>query len=321
MYNFLTKALHKFPPGIEYAFAYGSGVFQQRNSRPTKENMADLIFVVKDPKIWHAANLQTHPDHYSFLQSFGPDFIASLQCNYGAKVYFNTLVKFEERMIKYGVISKKDFVDDMERWTSLYVSGRLHKPVLTIKDSDDRTFDPLIYSNLTNAINTSLLMLPEKFQEIDLYVAITGLSYLGDFRMIFGEDKNKVKNIAMPNVEYFASLYKETLKESPFLTKSTTNYVQDVCPKARLELVKSLPLTLKNEIMKRGRVVDKPETALRSMLVNRDTFSNIVKKSVGSIVRKSSISQSLKGILTAGISKSVLYSLAKVDKMFKSLAK
>ena len=321
MNNFLTDMLHKFPPGIEYAFAYGSGVFQQSNNRPTKDNMVDLIFVVKEPKAWHAANLETYPGHYSFLQSFGPDFIASLQCHYGAKVYFNTLVNFEGRMIKYGVISRNDFMDDMERWASLYISGRLHKPVLTIKNSDHRTFGPLLRSNLTNAVNTSLLMLPEEFQEIELYVTITGLSYLGDFRMIFGEDKNKVRNIAMPNVEYFASLYKETLKKSPFLTTSTASCVQDVCPQARLELVKSLPLTLKNEIMKNGRVLDKPETAVKSMLEDQDTFSNIVKKSVGSIVRKSSINQSLKGILTAGISKSVFYSLAKLDKMLKSFAR
>ena len=125
----------------------------------------------------------------------------------------------------------------------------------------------------------------------------------------------------MPNVEYFASLYKETLKASPFLTASTTSYVQDVCPKSRLELVQSLPLTLKNEIMKHGKMLDKPETVLKSILEDRDTFSNIVKSSVGSIVRKSSINQSLKGILTAGIGKSIFYSLAKVNKMFKSFAK
>ncbi len=33
------------------------------------------------------------------------------------------------QLFKYGVVSLDDLCDDLTEWTSLYVSGRMHKPV------------------------------------------------------------------------------------------------------------------------------------------------------------------------------------------------
>lgn len=92
--------------------------------------------------------------------------------------------------MKYGVISRKKFLEDLLDWKYLYVAGRLHKPVLMLKSYPH--IDHAILRNRENAVRTALLLLPSKFTEVDLYLTIAGLSYLGDPRMGVGENPKKV---------------------------------------------------------------------------------------------------------------------------------
>ena len=73
------RIVESFPPGIEMAFAYGSGAFQQNNSLDQSKNMLDFIFVVNKPKLWHEQNLKVHPHHYSFLKRLGPRTVYRMQ--------------------------------------------------------------------------------------------------------------------------------------------------------------------------------------------------------------------------------------------------
>ncbi|KAL8534652.1 hypothetical protein ACS0TY_010618 [Phlomoides rotata] len=45
--------------------------------------------------------------------------------------------------------------------------------------------------NLKATTSTALLLLPSKFCEEELYAKVCSLSYMGDLRMLFAEDKKK----------------------------------------------------------------------------------------------------------------------------------
>lgn len=74
-----TEIVSSFPEGIQMAFAYGSGAFQQANAPDKNKNVLDFILVVDRPRKWHRLNLDKHPHHYSFLKHFGPHTIARVQ--------------------------------------------------------------------------------------------------------------------------------------------------------------------------------------------------------------------------------------------------
>lgn len=82
-------------PPVDFAFAYGSGVFKQAgydSEQPPLQQqelqlqqhygrlpMLDLMLAVKSPTEWHASNLQRNPGHYSVLRWLGPEAIARIQ--------------------------------------------------------------------------------------------------------------------------------------------------------------------------------------------------------------------------------------------------
>lgn len=61
-----------------------------------QDNMMDFIFAVRDPQEWHKENMALNPKHYSALRFGGHHFIANVQENWGAKIYFNTLIPTHE---------------------------------------------------------------------------------------------------------------------------------------------------------------------------------------------------------------------------------
>lgn len=197
--------LKQFPP-ISFAFAYGSGVIAQKSYDYKKQGsdlpMIDLIFAVDDSAQWHEQNMRQNPAHYSPIIPISSQTVTLLQEKFGAGVWFNTLLPSNlrnspQRLMKYGVISTNDLVDDLEQWKFLYCSGRLQKPVQIIKGSG--RVEAAIETTKESAIITSLLLLQNQFADKDLYCTIASLSYVGDPRMLFGaENPKKVKTTFSP---------------------------------------------------------------------------------------------------------------------------
>ena len=320
------QILSSFPQRhLRMAFAYGSGVFQQKGHEDVSKNMLDFVFVVDDPVAWHKENIARNSGHYSMLKWLGPRYVARFQDLYGARIYFNTLVQCQGRVMKYGVIKTASLINDLFDWETLYVSGRLHKPVQLVhwakhQDSDELTI--AMSTNLNNAVHTALLLLDETFTEEQLYMTIAGLSYSGDFRMTFGEDKNKVHNIVLPNIEKFRALYSTILDNEEHLmwNKPSGTFEQSLHSSSQHHHLNLLPLVLQVGLVNYrnadGRMRD-TEEVLRSFAYDSEC-REVIKKCISGIVKQSSLSQSVKGILTAGVSKSLRYSYSKLNKMWKS---
>ncbi|OLN95835.1 Phosphatidate cytidylyltransferase, mitochondrial [Colletotrichum chlorophyti] len=96
--------------------------------------MIDFIFGVTHTEHWHSLNMRQHRDHYSGLASFGSGLVSTFQDRWGAGVYFNPYVTKNGMLIKYGVTSIDNLCTDLSTWNNLYLAGRLHKPVKILRD-------------------------------------------------------------------------------------------------------------------------------------------------------------------------------------------
>ncbi|KAJ6668139.1 hypothetical protein lerEdw1_015516 [Lerista edwardsae] len=316
------RILAHFPQELSLAFAYGSGVFQQAGASAGESgsNMLDFIFAVDDSVTWHMLNLLKNRNHYSFLKYFGPKPITNIQ-NCGAGIYYNTLVPCNGRVIKYGVISTDALIEDLLQWKTLYVAGRLQKPVKILTQNENGKLQAALASNLKSAVTAAFLMLPECFSEEDLYMQIAGLSYSGDFRMIIGEDKSKVMNIVKPNILHFQKLYSNILQDCPQVVyKHQLGKLEiDKSPEGQFSQLMALPRTLQQQITSLmdppGKNRDVEEILLQ--VAHDPDCGLVVQQGISGIVRSSSLIQSAKTILTAGMKKSVTYTAKKLYKMSK----
>ncbi|KAL0584164.1 hypothetical protein ABG067_005938 [Albugo candida] len=305
----LKVALEETFPPVKLSFAYGSAVFQQHTSNSSGAIM-DFIFAVDDPIKWHEENLTRNRAHYSFFKYFGAEAIVNLQVrhNYGAKVYYNTLVDLKvragNRVMKYGVISCDDLCDDLRNWTCLYLSGRLHKPVRILHNNDEQIV-VASRQNLSHAVHYALLNLPEKFTREELFEKIASISYAGDFRMTFGENPKKVRNIVAGNFQAFCRLYENTIQRCNFMKSSMHDpavFVAATGDSSRLELIRRMPSNVREKLARYSNGSDQ----------------ECLRKVVRDVVRRTSRSQSIKGIFTAGGIKSVQYVLQKINRAYFS---
>jgi translocator assembly and maintenance protein 41 len=237
------------------------------------------------------------------------------------------------------------------------MSGRLHKPVKIIKKSPNphhttfrfghntpidpnknqeeladnfsfeyfnKSLDLALQTNLQNVLHTSLLLLPEKFTLDELFLCIAHISYSGDLRMIVGENKQKCFNIVRPQMNRFTELYKpyliketfEKYLECSFETGQCHQYLNHATIYHHLnQLPKSLIKTIIMRKFTRSHYYDMEEYVFK--LTNRIDYKEIISDAVKSIVKYTSTVQAAKGVLTAGLFKTVNYSMRKLRKMLK----
>jgi len=229
--------------------------------------MVDFIFGVSHPGHWHDLNMQQNPHHYSGIRALGSGAVTLLQEKVGAGVYFNPYVQVNGMNIKYGVVSIDKLCKDLIDWETLYLAGRMHKPVKILR--------------------VALLSLPENFTEEQLFDRIAGISYKGDFRMIVGENPNKVKNIVSTQMENFHRLYFGLLDDLPNVSVLNDGKLQQSYnPRFRGLMVKKLPKTLYDKVIKQHMQyasrnnIDIPEDklALYEQVAQSEALNNYLDK-------------------------------------------
>ena len=315
--------LRQFHAPIVYCFAYGSGVFPQDNSSHSiseeefravhphppealvksqkgSPKMIDFIFGVSHTQHWHSINMKQHRDHYSGIASLGSGFVSRVQ-DWGAGVYFHPYVEMNGMLIKYGVTSIDNLVSDLSSWESLYLAGRLQKPVKILRDHPQVRLAN--QRNLIAALRTALLLLPPDFTESQLYSAISGISYLGDPRMSLPtENRSKVNNIVDNNMVHFRRLYAPLIKTLPNVDftencrlddenwvlneEANSRLQQDMDPAKRGNMVRRLPGTFRSRLYfqyqkKLGIPRDEYQRMLKAASDDEDDATVGVKKRLG----------------------------------------
>ncbi|KAI5989891.1 mitochondrial matrix Mmp37-domain-containing protein [Pisolithus albus] len=351
----LERIVRSFDAPVRYAFAYGSGVFGQagydhvdgdedidvdpssssssklpnkrkeKNKADKHKPMLDFIFAVNHPDHWHSINMHQYPGHYPLhARMLGSSFVTKVQ-EMGPGVWFNTYVPMHDVTIKYGVTSVDTLCADLLNWRTLYLAGRMHKPLRIIKDDARVRLTQQV--NLTSALRTALLMLPSQFTQRDLFMHIASISYTGDPRMVLpAENRNKVKNVVDRQEGQFRELYWRLAQGLPGVRWSVGSDVveQDVSAQARVAHMKKLPQGLLDRVHARmrergGISREADEYAYWIRVAGDESMPEILQQEMGKIVRYPATVQTLKGVVSAGLSKSTRYATAKVGKWWKGV--
>lgn len=216
----LTDSKSRFD-NIDYSFGYGSKIFSQGNKVDISDSQIDMIYAVNDSKRWHAQNIVKNAQDYSFLKYCGVNAIKMVE-ELGAGIYFNPFIDVALKNgksieLKYGVTTIDAVKKDLKTWDTMYIAGRLHKPVAILDNHPQLTI--LNQFNLMNAVKLALLLHDKKsITEKDLYLIIAGLSYMGDPRMkVKAENPDKILNIVDNQMELFQNLYEPIFGYIPHL--------------------------------------------------------------------------------------------------------
>ncbi|KAH9969682.1 Mmp37-domain-containing protein [Russula dissimulans] len=318
----LESIVTDFDAPIRYAVAYGSGVFEQDGYQAEKEApMLDFLFAVTHPAHFHSINMSQNPSHYAmYARTLGSSFVSRVQ-EVVPGVWFNAFVQAKGRTIKYGVTSVDNLCSDLLNWNSLYLAGRMHKPLRIIKDDARVRLTQQV--NLTSAVRAALLTLPAEFSEKQLFETIAGISYRGDLRMVLpGENRGKVGNIVRKQGPQFRELYCRLVTGLPGVhwPPDSSTIQQDTSPVARVAHLKKLPPVLLRRV-RGGYASDSSlpsfetdEAAYWQRIAGDEQLPMVLHNQMRGIVRYPATIQTLKGVVSGGPVVAVRYSVDKLRK-------
>jgi len=273
-------------PDCEAIIGYGSGITKQAGQENRKVQV-DLIVVVKDLKKWHIQNVKKNPNDYSFTGKQMMTKGSSSFLKKGGKICYMTYIPFEGHSFKIGTIEEKDFLDSLELWDTFYLAGRMQKPIMIVKAN--KPIKDAIENNRRMAIAAAALISDErKIPMSEFYETIVSLSYMGDTRMKFAENPEKISNIVKGAMDFFEKNYGDS-----DLLNRVKGYIEN---KHSEKLVNILPILLRAEIVNKGNT---KETIIHYLIEKNKNESTL---------------QTMKGIFTSGPVNSVVYAIAKLKR-------
>lgn len=261
------------------------------------------------------------------------------------------LEAFAQTKYKYGVVERRTVERDVEGWDNLFLAGRMQKPyerVVGARDDDVDDVDndeenhglaldamngnknkraALAYALLVSrGSSTEMKAVDERY----LYETIANLSYEGDIRHVLGaEDAQKARRIVDGSFEKMREWYEESFRDfrdsldvidydATFDSTSPSHesrlFTQDHSPQATRKLLAMLPPPFL-ETMVAG---DLRKLDMVSREANAETIARSIQETSRSIVRKSSLRQSISAALTTDIGKVVMYAYQKFSKNRKT---
>lgn len=278
--------------------------------------------------------------------------VSQTQDRWGAGVYFNPFVTVNGTLIKYGVVNLDTLCRDLSEWDTLYLAGRLHKPVKILRDHPRVRLANQM--NLLSAVRVALLLLPPEFTEYELYSTIAGISYMGDLRMSLpAENPRKVNNIVSNQMTNFRRLYAPLIENLPNVAfndprRSEWDWIenpeanmrlsQDMDPVKRGNMVRRLPKAFRDKLyfqyqsryqipraeftkMIEESTDEDPQRIHRRQggpfdrrIAADDHLKEEVQNSIKKTIQWPSTMQSIKGLFTAGIGRTWRYIREKREK-------
>ena len=297
----IDKFIETLPETVSVK-AYGSSIGYQEGYKANEKKQVDLIVVVDNIKKFYQENLKMNRYMYGLTPRFYFRHAKASTLKKGAGICYTTDIKYRIDSYKMGVIEKEDVLEDLLNWKTFYIAGRFQKEMYTAKA--DKEIEEANTKNKRNALTIALILLEDENPTLlRLYETICSLSYMGDSRKSFkAEDPRKIQKLASGSKKHFDKEY--TAKTDLYTVNKDETIVIDY--KKVLKGIENLPQNLKTKILGSldGKIIKE----------NLPEIRKAIREYLTVIIKKSSMGQTKKGLLTTGPKKSLSYAIAKLKK-------